>query len=64
MVVVKHIVRYVAGTHNWGLWYGREKDKSAQLMGFSDSDYVGDIGGRALHVLFSFLTAVLLCGSQ
>jgi hypothetical protein len=63
MVVVKHIVRYVAGTHNWGLWYGREKDKSAQLMGFSDSDYVGDIDKRQSTTCVIF-TSVLFCGSQ
>jgi hypothetical protein len=25
MGAVKHIVRYITGTHNWGLWFGRER---------------------------------------
>jgi hypothetical protein len=25
LVVVKKILHYVAGTYNWGLWFGRKK---------------------------------------
>jgi hypothetical protein len=46
MAAVKHIVRYVAGTYNWGLWFGRKGNEISQLIGFSDSDYAGDINKR------------------
>jgi hypothetical protein len=46
MAAVKHILRYVAGTYNWGLWFGRKGNEIAQLIGFSDSDYAGDIDKR------------------
>jgi hypothetical protein len=39
LAAVKHIVRYVAGACNWGLWFGRKKGEEARLIGFSDSDY-------------------------
>jgi hypothetical protein len=45
---VKHIMRYVAGTVDYGLFYRcREKGGGqAQLIGFSDSDFAGDIDDR------------------
>lgn len=46
--IVKQIMRYVAGTLDYGLVYGRAqlmKDGS-QLIGFSDSDHAGDIDDR------------------
>jgi hypothetical protein len=41
-------MRYVAGTVDYGLFYRcREKGGGqAQLIGFSDSDFAGDIDGR------------------
>jgi hypothetical protein len=38
---VKHIVRYVARTNDWGLWFRRKKEDEENLIGFSDSDYAG-----------------------
>jgi hypothetical protein len=46
LAAVKHIVRYVAGTCNWGLWFGRKKGEEARLISFSDSDYARDIDKR------------------
>jgi hypothetical protein len=43
MMAIKHILRYVKGTKNWGLWFGRKKEKEFGLIGYSDSDYAGDI---------------------
>jgi hypothetical protein len=43
---VKHILRYVAGTRSFGLWFEKEKKEEAVLVGFSDSDYAGDIDKR------------------
>lgn len=40
---VKDILRYLAGTKNWGLWFGRKKEKEAMLVGFGDSDFAGDV---------------------
>ncbi|XP_062203829.1 secreted RxLR effector protein 161-like [Phragmites australis] len=46
LAVVKYILRYIAGTSNWGLRYARKKDSRAELLGFSDSDLTGDVGSR------------------
>lgn len=46
LAAVKHILRYLAGTKNWGLWFGRKKKSEAKLYGFSDSDYAGDVDAR------------------
>jgi hypothetical protein len=40
--VVKRIIRYVAGTLDHGLYYSRCR-REAHLVGYSDSDYAGDI---------------------
>jgi hypothetical protein len=46
MGAVKHILRYVAGTTHWGFWYGRKEEGMETLVGYCDSDYVGDIDQR------------------
>jgi hypothetical protein len=38
MAAVKNIVRYVAGTQNWGLWFSKHEKEEAALTVFSDSD--------------------------
>jgi hypothetical protein len=43
---VKNILRYVVGTCNWGLWFGRKKRNQALLTGFSDADFAGDVDTR------------------
>jgi len=44
LAAVKKVLRYVAGTLDYGCVYTREKE--AQLVGFSDSDHAGDIDTR------------------
>jgi hypothetical protein len=43
---VKKILRYVAGTCNWGLWFDRKKGNQALLTGFNDADFAGDVDAR------------------
>jgi hypothetical protein len=42
--VGKIILRYVAGTTNYGLWYTPTKHSS--LIGYTDSDFAGSIDDR------------------
>jgi hypothetical protein len=46
LAAVKHTLRYVAGTCEWGLFYARGDGEEPALRGFSDSDLAGDIDGR------------------
>ena len=39
LTLVKRIFRYIKGTQNVGLWY--PKSTEFELVGYSDSDYVG-----------------------
>jgi hypothetical protein len=43
---VKQILRYIAGTRSWGLFYPRKNEKKTELLGFSDSDLAGDLDER------------------
>ena len=44
---VKHILRYIKGTTNFGCVYLREKrNETVELLGYSDSDLAGDIDDR------------------
>jgi hypothetical protein len=43
---VKKILCYVAGTCNWGLWFGRKKGNQALLTRFSDADFTGDVDAQ------------------
>lgn len=45
LVAVKRVLRYVAGTVNFGCHYGRKKGGS-DLVGYSDSDLAGDVDTR------------------
>jgi hypothetical protein len=42
--VVKRIIRYIAGTVNYGCQYGKEDEW--KLLGYSDSDLAGDVDTR------------------
>jgi hypothetical protein len=46
LAAVKKILRYVVGTCNWGLWFGRKKGNKTLLIGFSDADFAGDVDTR------------------
>lgn len=43
---MKHLLRYVAGTLDLGVFYRRGRSDGHQLIGYSDSDYAGDIDDR------------------
>jgi hypothetical protein len=45
-MAVKHLLRYVAGTLDYGVFYRRGEKGVHQLIGYSDSDYAGDIDDR------------------
>ena len=44
LLVAKRIFRYLKGTADYGILYKR--DRNSSLIGFSDSDYAGDIDDR------------------
>ena len=46
LAAVKHILRYIAGTRDWGLKYARKKGDQPVLLGYSDSDLAGDVDSR------------------
>lgn len=46
MAAMKKILRYVAGTRNWGLFYTSGQQGQPCLVGFSDSDMSGDPNDR------------------
>jgi hypothetical protein len=48
IAAVKHILRYVAGTLGHGLFYRRKQEggDGGCLIGFSDSDFAGDVDDR------------------
>ena len=44
LIAVKRILRYISGTPSLGTWYSR--DTNANLVGYSDSDWAGDLDDR------------------
>jgi hypothetical protein len=46
LAVVKRILRYVADTRNWGLWFGRKKGNQVMLIGFNNVDFARDVNAR------------------
>jgi hypothetical protein len=46
LAAVKHILRYVAGTSESGMFYQRGNGEELALEGYSDSDLAGDVDGR------------------
>ena len=43
---VKWIIRYLRGTPDHGLMYGRSKQDEKSVVGYVDSDFAGDLDGR------------------
>jgi hypothetical protein len=51
--VGKRILRYVAGTLNYGLWYTTFKDYS--LEGYTNNDFVGTLVIGKTHLVMLFI---------
>jgi hypothetical protein len=45
MLVVKHILGYIAGTLNWGVHLKKGSGKT-MFLGFTDRDFAGDVDSR------------------
>jgi hypothetical protein len=59
MAALKHILRYIAGSADLGLWYERREKEELVLNGYSDSNLAGDVDSRkSISRVFFFL-----CGS-
>jgi len=46
MSAVKHILRYIAGTLNFGCCYSSDSDSGEQLVGYTDANLAGDVDDR------------------
>jgi hypothetical protein len=51
--VGKRILRYIAGTTDYGIWYSNSEDDS--LVGYTDSDFAGSIDDRKSTSGYAFL---------
>jgi hypothetical protein len=56
---VKWILRYLKGTSHFGLLFDKNSMKENDIMGFVDSDFVGDLDKR--RAISSYVFS--LCGS-
>ena len=45
LLATKRILRYLKGSMNFEIWYNRGEEKDS-LLGYTDSDYAGDIDDR------------------
>jgi hypothetical protein len=43
LAAMKHILRYIAGTRNWELFYPRKNGVCDELLSYSDSDLACDL---------------------
>lgn len=50
--VAKRVLRYIAGTIDFGIWYFNVSD--FRLSGFTDSDWAGCLEGRKCTCGYSF----------
>jgi hypothetical protein len=66
LVAVKKILRYVAGTCNWGLWFGQKKENQALLTGFNDADFAGDVDAKksTTGVIFFLMNNLIMWQSM
>ena len=54
--VIKRIVRYIAGTSEYGCKYEKKSTSGLKLLGYSDSDHSGDLEKRkSTSVILVFL---------
>jgi hypothetical protein len=58
LVATKHVLRYLKGTHDHGLWYGSDHDFG--LYGYSYLDWAGSIPDRKRNSRYFFS----LCSSM
>jgi hypothetical protein len=62
LAAIKHILRYLAGTCDWGLFYEKGKGKEPRLVGYSDSDWAGDLDRRKSTIgMIFFLNNRVVC---
>ncbi|WVZ48984.1 LOW QUALITY PROTEIN: hypothetical protein U9M48_000369 [Paspalum notatum var. saurae] len=63
---VKQILRYVAGTINYGCRFRRQSAAECRLVGFSDSDHAGDVDDRKSTTGYVFFlgTSLISWASQ
>ncbi|WVZ49529.1 hypothetical protein U9M48_000877 [Paspalum notatum var. saurae] len=63
---VKQLLRYVAGTINYGCRFKRQSAAECRLVGFSDSDHAGDVNDRKSTggYVFFFGTSLISWASQ
>ncbi|KAA0060231.1 Retrovirus-related Pol polyprotein from transposon TNT 1-94 [Cucumis melo var. makuwa] len=53
LLAAKRIFRYLQGTSEYGLFY--KKGEKSSLVGFTDSDYAGDLGDRKSTSVYVFM---------
>jgi hypothetical protein len=46
LIAVKHILRFVAGTSDVGVFYPKRNGDRVELQGYSDNDLAGDMDNR------------------
>jgi hypothetical protein len=54
MAAVKHVLRYISRTRTCGVFYPRKKEGSSRLLGYTDSDLVGDLDSRKSTLVCCF----------
>lgn len=56
MAAVKHILRYISETADYGLRYEKHTDGEPELMGYSNTDHAGDVDDqKSTSGIFFFL---------
>jgi hypothetical protein len=64
LAAVKHILRFVAGPSELGVFYPMKKEGEAELIGYTDSDLAGDLDDqKSTSGIIFFLGRSLLAGS-
>ncbi|CAL1358512.1 unnamed protein product [Linum trigynum] len=46
MLAAKRVLRYLKGTKGYGIWYEKGGKEGGCLLGYTDSDYAGDVDDR------------------
>ncbi|XP_040963931.1 secreted RxLR effector protein 161-like [Gossypium hirsutum] len=56
LLAVKRVLRYLQGTKDFGLFY--KKGKISDLLGFTDSDFAGDLDDRKNTSSYVFMLGI------